>query len=86
MYAKGTKNDAYMKEARYGKQICSGAEKISAHAHGRDLHGDAADGDPGAASQRDCRVCSQSWSKWIISKTLNKLNHQVTLQIPGNVL
>ena len=28
----------------------------------------------------------QSWSKWIISKTLNKLNHQVTLQFPENVL
>ena len=28
----------------------------------------------------------QSWSKWIISKTLNKLNHQVTIQIPENVL
>ena len=24
-----------MKEARYGKQICSGAEAVSAHAHGR---------------------------------------------------
>ena len=35
-----------MKEARYGKQICSGAEKISAHTHGRDLHGEAADGYP----------------------------------------
>ena len=53
---RGTKNDAYMKEARYGKQICSGAEAVSAHTHGRDLHGDAADGDPGAASQGDRRV------------------------------
>ena len=26
------------------------------HAHGRDLHGDAADGDPGAASCGDRRV------------------------------
>lgn len=33
-----------MKEARYGKQICSGAEAVSAHTHGRDLHGDATDG------------------------------------------
>lgn len=40
-----------MKEAQYGKQICSGAEAVSAHAHGRDLHGDAADGDSGAASE-----------------------------------
>ena len=42
-----------MKEAQYGKQICSGAEAVSAHTHGRDLHGDAVDGDPGAASYRD---------------------------------
>ena len=41
-----------MKEAQYGKQICSGAEAVSAHAHGRDLHGDAADGDPGAMFDR----------------------------------
>ena len=30
-----------IKEARYGKQICGGAEAASAHTHGRDLHGDA---------------------------------------------
>ena len=30
-----------MKEARHGKQICSSAEAVSAHAHGRYLHRDA---------------------------------------------
>ena len=45
-----------MKEARYGKQICGGAEAVSAHTHGRDLHGDAVDGDPGAASCGDRRI------------------------------
>ena len=45
-----------MKEAQYGKQICSGAQEVSVHTHGRDLHRDAADGDPGAASCRDRRV------------------------------
>lgn len=43
-------------EARYGKQICSGAEAVSAHAHGRDLYGDAADRNHGAASCGDRRV------------------------------
>lgn len=31
---------------------------MPARAQGRDPHGNAADGDPGAASQGDCCICS----------------------------
>ena len=58
IYVKGAKNDAYVKEARYGKQICNGAEAVSAHTHGRDLHGDVADGEYGATYCGARRVCA----------------------------
>lgn len=35
-----------MKEARYGKQVCCGAEEISAHTHGRDYTGMLLTGTP----------------------------------------
>ena len=39
--------------------------------HGRDLHGDAADGDTGAASEGDQRAGTQAMFDWIVEQMKN---------------